>query len=46
MLLGREEAAPRVRAAFNPIERLTLRLLGIRQFMLLSAALRSERLVA
>jgi deazaflavin-dependent oxidoreductase (nitroreductase family) len=36
-LLGRDEARPAVRLAFNPMERLTFRLLSIRQFMVLTA---------
>lgn len=34
-LVGRGEARPHVRAAFNVMERITFRLLGIRQFMIL-----------
>ena len=36
-LVGRKEARPQVQAAFNPMERTTFRLLGIRQFMILSS---------
>lgn len=36
-LVGRREARPQVRSAFNPMERMTFRLIGIRQFMILSS---------
>ncbi|HET6965580.1 MAG TPA: nitroreductase family deazaflavin-dependent oxidoreductase [Acidimicrobiales bacterium] len=35
-LVGRSEARPQVRAAFNPMERIAFGLLGIRQFLILS----------
>ena len=36
-LAGRKEARLQVRGAFNPMERVTFRFLGIRQFMILQA---------
>jgi deazaflavin-dependent oxidoreductase (nitroreductase family) len=36
-LLGREEAAPLLKASFSPIQRAGLRMLGVRQFMRLDA---------
>lgn len=41
-LVGRREARPQVRAAFNPMERITFRLLGIRQFMILRSSSAGE----
>ncbi len=35
-LVSREEAGPHVRAAFGPLERASMRMLGIRQFLRLS----------
>jgi deazaflavin-dependent oxidoreductase (nitroreductase family) len=37
-LAWREQAAPQVRAAFNPVMRAAFRMLGIRQFLLLKLA--------
>ena len=36
-VLGRAQARPAVRATFNPLERAAFRMLGIRQFMVLTA---------
>ena len=37
-LVGRDEAAPLLRAAFGPVERAMFRMLGIRQYLLLRRA--------
>jgi hypothetical protein len=37
-VVGKAEAAPVVRSAFNPVERAMFRMLGIKQFLLLRLA--------